>query len=74
MPSSIKCNSYNLNITQMRMAILFHYHKNLDYWYKLLGEFYENTKGFTEPYYKRCTLDGVKVEITWDNSWKIKQL
>lgn len=64
-----------MNYHQIRMAILFRYHKNLDYWHKLLGEFYENTKGFTEPYYKRCTLDGVKVEITWaDYSWEIKEI
>lgn len=60
--------------TEMRHKILFHYHKFLDYWWRLLGEFYEGTNGFTEPFSKRCTLDGIKVEITWDNSWIIKEI
>ena len=63
-----------MSYTEMRRAILFHYHKNSDYWYRLVGEFFENTDGFTKPFSKRCTLDGIKVEITWDYSWKIKEL
>lgn len=60
--------------TEMKHKILFHYHKFLDYWWKLLGEFYEGTNGFTEPFSKRCTLNCIKTEITWDNSWIIKEI
>ena len=60
--------------TEMKHVILFHYHKYIDFWYKLLGEFYEATNGFAQPFTKRCTLDGIKTEITWDNSWDIKEI
>ena len=64
-----------MNHTEMKNAILFKYHKFIDFWYKLLGEFFENTKGFTEPFSKRCTLDGIKTVITWANgSWEIREI
>ena len=63
-------------MTQMEMksTILFRYHKNIDFWHKLVGEFFEGTDGFTRPFNKRCTLDGIRTEITWDNSWDIKEI
>ena len=64
-----------MNHTEMKNAVLFEYHKFLDFWYKLLGEFFENTNEFTQPFSKRCTLDGIKTEITWANgSWEIKEI
>ena len=63
-------------MTQMEMksAILFKYHKYIDFWYKLLGEFFEGTKGFTKPFSKRCTLDGINTEITWDRHWSVTEI
>ena len=64
-----------MTTTEMKNAILFRYHKYIDFWHKLLGEFYENTNGFTQPFSKRCTLDGIKTEITWANgSWDINEI
>lgn len=64
-----------MTYTEMKNTILFKYHKFLDFWYKLLGEFFENTNGFTQPFSKRCTLDGRKVEIKWDDyEWSIQEL
>ena len=64
-----------MSYTEMKNQILFHYHKNIDFWWKLLGEFFEGTDGFTKPFSKRCTLDGIKTEITWaDYSWEINEI
>lgn len=64
-----------MNHDEMKVTILFQYHKYIDFWWKLLGEFFEGTKGFTRAYDKRCTLDGIKTEITWANgSWEIKEI
>lgn len=57
---------------QMKNVILFRYHKNIDYWYKLLGEMFEGTEEFTKPYEKKCTLDGKSYCISWNNDgWNI---
>ena len=64
-------------MTQMetKSKILFKYHKDMDFWCKLLGEFFESTKGFTRSFSKRYTLNGAKIEITWANgSWDIKEI
>lgn len=64
-----------MSYMEMKSTILFRYHKNIDYWWKLIGEIFESTNGFVKPFYKRCTLDGIKVEITWDDfSWDIKEI
>ena len=52
---------------QMKNAILFKYHKNIDYWYRLLGAMFEGTEEFTKPYKIKCTLDGKTCLIGWNN-------
>ena len=74
MARQIKAWYMNMSQMEMKSTILFKYHKNIDYWHKFLGECFEETDGFTKPFSKRCTLDGVSVEITWDNSWNIKEM
>ena len=60
---------------EAKRKVLFHYHKNINFWWQLLGEFYEETETFTKPFSKRCTLDGIKTEITWANgSWDINEI
>ena len=60
---------------EMKNTVLFKYHKNIDFWWKLLGEFFEGTNGFTQSFMKRCTMDGRKVEITWiDYEWSVKEV
>lgn len=64
-----------MNHDVMKLKITFVYNQCLDYWYMLLGEFFENTKGFTQPFTKRYTLGNIKTEITWANdSWNIKEI
>ena len=57
---------------QMKNTILFKYHKNIDYWYRLLGEMFEGTEDFTKPYKIKCVLDGKTCYINWDGyNWSI---
>lgn len=58
-----------MSLKDIKNKILFEYHKDINYWYKLLGEFYENTECFTDAYTKRCHLDGKLCEITWSTHW-----
>lgn len=51
--------------SEMRGYVLFQLHKNIDYWYKLLGEFCDGTKFFTEPYTKQIKIDGYKYTVHW---------
>ena len=61
-----------MSYTEFKNRILFHYHANIRYWYELVGEFFERTNGFTQPYSKHCTLKGSKVTISWnDYAWNI---
>lgn len=50
---------------EMRGYVLFQLHKNIDYWYKLLGELCDGTKFFTEPYTKQIKVDGCKYTVHW---------
>lgn len=60
--------SYSYN--EFKSLILFHYHKDVNYFWKLVGEMLEKTEGFTKRYEKQCVLDGEKVTIIWDDcSW-----
>lgn len=57
---------------RMKNTILFKYHKNIDYWYRLLGEMFEGTEGFKKPYKMKCTLDGKAHFVSWNNyEWDI---
>lgn len=61
-----------MSYTEMKNTILFQYHKDIGFWYKLVGEFFEETDGFSKRYEKKCILDGQKVCIVWDDySWWI---
>ncbi len=65
-----------MSMSEIRKEILFRYHKDINYWWRLLGEMFEGTDGFTEgkKYTIRCVLDGKKVFITWDAySWDISE-
>ena len=48
---------------EMRNYVLFQLHKNIDYWYKLLGEFCDETRAFTGTYVKQVKIDGRKYTI-----------
>lgn len=61
-----------MSFTEMRNAILFRYHKDINYWWKLLGEMFEGTDGFTKEFQIRRVLDGKVCFIRWnDYSWDI---
>lgn len=51
---------------EMRNYVLFQLHKNIDYWYKLLGEFCDETRTFTGTYVKQVKIDGRKYTISWN--------
>ena len=62
-----------MSLTEMKREILFKYHKDINYWWKLLGEMFEGTDGFTKEYTIKRTLDGSACHITWnDYSWTIE--
>ena len=59
---------------EIRNNILFHHHKNIDFWYKLVGEMFEETHGFTEPGCLKRNLSGMTCVIEFDYAhyeWKI---
>lgn len=59
----------------MRNLILRKYHKDINYWWRLLGEMFEGTDGFTKPYKIKCHLDNKVVYISWDDySWEVEEL
>ena len=61
-----------MSYTEFKKLILFHYHKDIRFWYSLVGEMFENTQGFTEQGKVLKTLDK-KRTITWNNySWNIQ--
>ena len=59
----------------MRNLILCKYHKDINYWWRLLGEMFEGTDGFTKPYKIKCILGNKDVYISWDDySWEVEEL
>lgn len=62
-----------MSFTEMKNAILYKYHKDINYWWRLLGEMFEGTDGFTKPYKIKCRLDGKSCCVSWnDYSWDIE--
>ena len=62
-----------MSFDEMRREILFRYHKDINYWWRLLGEMFEGTDGFTKEYKIKCVLDGKSRMVTWnDYSWDIR--
>ena len=56
----------HMDHNEMRNYVLFQLHKNIDYWYKLLGEFCDETRAFTGTYVKQVKIDGRKYTISWN--------
>lgn len=54
--------------------LLFTYHKNIDFVYKVLGEFLYNTQNFNRKYSKSYKTSEGKVFVSWDksNDWSLK--
>lgn len=54
--------------------LLFTYHKNIDFVYKVLGEFLWNTADFTKKFSKTYKTSEGKVLISWDkvHGWGIR--
>ena len=62
-----------MSFNEMRNEILYRYHKDINYWWRLLGEMFEGTDGFTKPYKINCVLDGKFCYVSWnDYSWYIE--
>lgn len=63
-----------MSYEEIKKLIIFHYHKNIDYWYKLVGEMFETTDGFTKYGEVNRNFNGEKHCITWENySWYISE-
>lgn len=63
-----------MTYNEMKNQILFHYHKNIDFWYKLVGHMFESTNGFTENGLIICNLDNTKMHLIWwcdENAWEL---
>ena len=62
-----------MSFTEMKNTILYRYHKDINYWWRLLGEMFEGTDGFTKEYKIKCVLDGKSCYVSWNNySWEIE--
>lgn len=62
---------------EMKHEILFHYHKNIDFWFKIVGEMYEATKGFKNSASIKRIMNGVNYNISWgayDWAWNINEI
>lgn len=58
--------------THIRPLLLDKYHKDINYWWRLLGEMFEGTDGFTKPYKIKVRLDNKVAYISWDDySWEV---
>ena len=62
-----------MTLGEMKNTILFVYHKDIDYWWKLLGHMYEVTDGFTKNGRTNCVLDGWNCHVAWDGIWYIEE-
>jgi hypothetical protein len=64
-----------MSLTDMKKTILDTYHKDINYWWRLLGEMFEGTENFTKQYSIRCILNNGVCYVTWnDHSWEIRKL
>ena len=62
-----------MSYTEMKNLILRHYHKEINYWWEVVGEMFEGTDGFTKAYKTERTLDNKLCYIIWnDYSWEIR--
>lgn len=66
MNQNASMKGFYMDHNEMRNYVLFQLHKNLDYWYKLFGEFCDETKIFTGTYVKQVKIDGRKYTISWN--------
>lgn len=64
----------SMTYNEMKDLILFHYHKTIDFWYKLVGKMFETTNSFTENGLIICNLNNTKMYLTWcndNNTWEL---
>ena len=60
-----------MSYSEFKNEILFNFHKDINFFYKIIGEFFELTNGFNIefPYSKRYKNIGI---VTWSNyEWSI---
>lgn len=62
-----------MSFTEIRNTIIFKYEEDITYWWRLLGEMFEGTNGFTKAYkLEFVMLNGKLCDISWnDYSWDI---
>ena len=57
----------SMSYKEMKKTIIFYHHKNIDYWYKLVGKMFEITNSFTKYGEIKLNLNGKKCCIIWNN-------
>lgn len=63
-----------MSYMEMKNAILFHYHKTIDFWFKLVGEMFEATDGFSNTGSLKRNLCGESCTIIWNSyEWAIDE-
>ncbi len=62
-----------MDYKQIANSLLFTYHKNIDFVYKVLGEFLYQTAEFTKKFSKTYKTSEGRVTISWSKSggWSI---
>ena len=62
-----------MSYSEIKKLLLNTYHKDINYWWRLLGEMFEGTDGWTKPYKIKCRLENKVVYISWnDYSWELE--
>ena len=70
-----RCHNMPMTYEEMKREILFYYHKNIDFWWQLVGEMFEKSNGFTKAAEITCGIFGMKYCISWDNyEWRIESV
>ena len=60
-----------MSYSEFKTEILFKYHKNISLFYKIIGEFFEFTNGFSEGHFYSKKYKDIGI-ITWKNyDWSI---
>ncbi len=59
---------------EMRDIILFRHHKDITYWWRLLGEMFEKTEGWTKPSRLKVCLNDRIYYVCWNNIWRLEEL
>ena len=69
-------NKMSMTYDEAKNAVLFQYHKSIQFWYCILGEIYERTNGFNIPAKIKRWMNGITCIISCDaqDNWCITEV